>query len=389
MQDFDRQIKTLLEDAEVEVPSGVWDVVSAGLDRADAKKKIIVPPVWWRRAGIAIAAAAAAVLGVFIFTGKDNSTYSPYFNSLVTANKPAAFDVVLTPARDIALGGRTLAMAGTKDVQEEAIEADANTELSIPQAVPNANESTGTPKAPKAKKDSEQDDTDAINRLAFEEEKSSSRRPTSLSVGSNILSNGSPSGRKSGMMRSVAKGPTKTGISDPNTSSIFGIPVSVGIGVEIPLSNRLSLGTGVGYTYLSRSFTGTYTEIVEGEVTKSVTGDIDNYQHYIGIPVNLYYHVIDSKNIRFYGYGGLTLEKNISNHYRVHYTPSDINWLDPAKGLQFSVGAGIGVEFLFSNSFGIYVDPGIRYYFDCGQPRSIRTQQPLMMNFEVGLRFGL
>ena len=191
------------------------------------------------------------------------------------------------------------------------------------------------------------------------------------------------------MMRSVAKGPTKTGISDPNTSSIFGIPISVGIGVDIPFSRRISLGTGVEYTYLSRSFTGTYTEIVEGEVEKSVTGDIDNYQHYIGIPVNLYYHVIDSKNIRFYGYGGLTLEKNISNHYRVHYSPSDINWLDPAKGLQFSVGAGIGVEFLFSNSFGIYIDPGIRYYFDCGQPRSIRTQQPLMMNFEVGLRFGL
>ena len=49
MQDFDRHIKDLLEDAEVEVPSGVWEAVSAGLDRADAKKKIIVPPVWWRQ----------------------------------------------------------------------------------------------------------------------------------------------------------------------------------------------------------------------------------------------------------------------------------------------------------------------------------------------------
>lgn len=380
MQDFDRHIKALLEDAEVEVPSGVWDAVSAGLDRADAKKKIIVPPVWWRRVGLAVAAAAAAVAGVFIFSGKDNSTQLPYTNSIIAQNNPAAINIVLTPAKDIVPGGRTLAMAETKA---------SPAEVSIPQAVPESPETSEAPKTPKTPAPTAKDDTEAINRLAFEESKASSSRPTSLTVGSNILSNGDPSRRRGGMMRSVAKGPTKTGISDPNTSSIFGIPFSVGLGVDIPLSSRLSLGTGIEYTYLSRSFTGTYTEIVDGEVEKSVTGDIDNYQHYIGIPVNLYYHVIDSRNIRFYGYGGLTLEKNISNHYRVHYTPSDINWLDPAKGLQFSVGAGIGVEFLLSKSLGIYIDPGIRYYFDCGQPRSIRTQQPLMMNFEVGLRFGL
>lgn len=388
MQDFDRHIKALLEDAEVEVPSGVWSAVSAGLDRADAKKKIIATPLWWRRAGIAIAAAAAAVVaGLFIFTGKDNSTHLPYFNSVIAEATPAPFNIVLTPAKDIALGERTLSRAKTK---AEPTDDGENAEVIIPQEIPSTPKASETPATPKkTPKADSQEDTEALNRLAFEESKSSMRKPTSLSVGSNILSNGDPSRRKSGMMRSVAKGPTKTGISDPNTSSIYGIPFSVGLGVNIPLSSRVSIGTGVDYTFLSRSFTGTYTEIVEGEVEKSVTGDIDNYQHYIGIPVNLYYHVIDTKNIRFYGYGGLTLEKNISNHYRVHYSPSDINWLDPAKGLQFSVGAGIGVEFLLSNSLGIYVDPGIRYYFDCGQPRSIRTQQPLMMNFEVGLRLGL
>ena len=122
MQDFDRHIKDLLEDAEVEVPSGVWEAVSAGLDRADAKKKIIVPPMWWRRAGLAIAAAAAAVAGVFLFTGKDNSTDLPYFNSLISQDSPAAFDVVLTPAKDISLGGRSLAMAQKESASEKITE---------------------------------------------------------------------------------------------------------------------------------------------------------------------------------------------------------------------------------------------------------------------------
>jgi hypothetical protein len=49
----------------------------------------------------------------------------------------------------------------------------------------------------------------------------------------------------------------------------------------------------------------------------------------------------------------------------------------------------VGVEFKFSPNVGIYFDPTIRYYFDCHQPRSLRTIQPLRMDFEAGLRFSL
>ena len=62
MQDFDKQIRALLEDAEEKVPSGVWNAVSRGLDRAEAKR--IVPVMWWRRAAVAVAAAAAEKMGV-------------------------------------------------------------------------------------------------------------------------------------------------------------------------------------------------------------------------------------------------------------------------------------------------------------------------------------
>ena len=57
--------------------------------------------------------------------------------------------------------------------------------------------------------------------------------------------------------------------------------------------------------------------------------------------------------------------------------------------MQYSVGAGIGVEFMLANHLGLYLDPGFRYYFDNGQPVSIRTQQPFMMNFELGFRFDI
>jgi hypothetical protein len=46
------------------------------------------------------------------------------------------------------------------------------------------------------------------------------------------------------------------------------------------------------------------------------------------------------------------------------------------------------VEFLLGRRVGLYLDPGVNYYFPCSQPRSIRTEKPLLLNFDVGLRFN-
>ena len=37
----------------------------------------------------------------------------------------------------------------------------------------------------------------------------------------------------------------------------------------------------------------------------------------------------------------------------------------------------------------MYIDPSLRYYFNCNQPKSIRTVQPLTLGFEMGLRVKL
>ena len=59
------------------------------------------------------------------------------------------------------------------------------------------------------------------------------------------------------------------------------------------------------------------------------------------------------------------------------------------KLIQISAAAGLGVEFLVGKHLGLYVDPRIRYYFNCRQPKSIRTEQPLMAGVEMGLRIRL
>jgi hypothetical protein len=59
---------------------------------------------------------------------------------------------------------------------------------------------------------------------------------------------------------------------------------------------------------------------------------------------------------------------------------------EKVKGVQWSTNLGIGVSFKLGEHLGLYIDPSLRYYFDCGQPHNIRAAQPLMLGFEVGLK---
>ena len=138
---------------------------------------------------------------------------------------------------------------------------------------------------------------------------------------------------------------------------------------------------------MSRKFFGDYTKVESGKIVESIKSDIRNTQHYVGIPVNAYYNIVENKFVNFYAYAGGTVEKCVSDEYRV--LSKDIHHKESVKGVQASANLGIGVEFMLGNHLGIYVDPSARYYFNCNQPKSIRTAQPLMLGFEMGLRVRL
>ena len=182
----------------------------------------------------------------------------------------------------------------------------------------------------------------------------------------------------------MAPGVSSSGIREL-TESTYGIPLTLGLGVRFYLLPRFSIGTGVDYSLLTRTFTGTYTE--EGGQTE-VSGDVQHTMHYIGVPLDLYYDILSSDKIKFYVYGGGEAEFCVSNKFTVFSTPQ-VSCSEPVRKIQYSVGGGVGVEFRLTDKLGLYLDPGVRYYFPGGQPKSIRTDKPLMFNFDAGLRFSL
>ena len=122
---------------------------------------------------------------------------------------------------------------------------------------------------------------------------------------------------------------------------------------------------------------------------KPSNSNIKHTLQYVGIPVNLYFDFVRRKSVEMYLFAGGAVEKGIANKYSIAGAGEPETWKTSVPGLQWSVGAGMGVQFNVSDRMGLYVDPSAKYYFDCGQPKSIRTQQPYVFNLEIGARFNL
>ncbi len=412
--DFDLEVRSVMEDAREEVPSRLWDSVAGSLDRIERRGKVVSP--WWGRAAAGISAAAAAIAAVFFFGTSNNSNIQHITEGetiagtvqeapLTTAEKEEPVQVVKSPAKGKTLiaqaftagesenertfkaGGReTCVPAAAEDVTPredaapEAVRPPVNpdTQDSPAQAVETAETAAAT----------ETSQADPFAVMEFMDGKKKSRGRTSIVAGSNFETN---SFDASGAIRRrflPTVTPAKTSVTELSEST-YGIPLSFGLGVRIPVSRTVSIGTGLQYSMLSRSFRGVYTPVENGKPGTPVISDIKNAQHYIGVPLNVYCNLVNGKSVMLYVFGGGTVEKALTDTYRIKNEPENLRWSRSVKGVQASAAVGLGVEFRIAKGFGIYVDPALRYYFDCDQPESIRTRQPLMMNLDLGLRFDI
>jgi hypothetical protein len=59
------------------------------------------------------------------------------------------------------------------------------------------------------------------------------------------------------------------------------------------------------------------------------------------------------------------------------------------NGLQWSVNGSVGATYKLSRSMGLFFEPQVGYFFNNGQPESIRTNSPVSFGLGIGLRFSL
>ena len=389
--EFDISVRNLLQDAEVPVSGKVWKGVAGAI----APRRVVIP--FWAYA-LAGTAAAAIALGVFLFRPETpaNNILQEGAVALVEEQVPVVEEqepaaaaqeqpVAVTPIRKQIASSSAASL--TAFVEEPATPAPVVVEETPEQKESVIKEVPAPVRANVPSRSQIQDDNAALNRLAFAEERQ--HEPSIAFTASADLQNNSR-GSFSRAGNYIPRAPQTIngeGIYNAFPEVAFGLPFAVGVGATYNFSSRWAVGIGLRYTMLTRTFVGDYYDSDEFPYLQT---DIDNTQHWLGIPVNLYFDALRSRYWNFHTFVGCTTEFLLDNDFLVHATPKDIHYHQNQgwDAAQLSFGAGLGIEFRFMDNVGVYLDPSLRYYLGTSrQPRSIRTVQPLRLDVEGGLRF--
>lgn len=164
------------------------------------------------------------------------------------------------------------------------------------------------------------------------------------------------------------------------------LPVRVGLNVAYRLTDRLSVESGVSYTRLS-------SDMKDG--TKNNYSSGSQKLDYIGVPLNVKYRAFGYRRLSVYASAGLLTEKCVSGKTTHEYVISGEKKKHEAEDVaakpwQLSVNAALGAQFDVLRNVGVYVEPGVSYYFDDRSPLStIYKEKPLNFNLNLGVRYTI
>lgn len=166
------------------------------------------------------------------------------------------------------------------------------------------------------------------------------------------------------------------------------IPVKVGLTARYNITGRLGVETGLTYSILSSSVKIGNSETGKNWSTGSQT------LHYLGIPLNISFNILNSRYVNIYVTGGGMMEKSISGSIKTdEYVDGKFDRtlttkISP-KGLQWSVNAAAGVQANILPQLGFFVEPGVSHHFKNGsRVRSIYTDKPTDFSLGFGLRYS-
>ena len=154
-------------------------------------------------------------------------------------------------------------------------------------------------------------------------------------------------------------------------------PITYGLMVNYPLSDRLSLNTGVVYTKLQSDFT---------QVMRSQQIQQEQTLHYVGIPLGLSYRLWSYRSIRTYLSGGMKADWNVATHLETEGVSQEL----PKDRMQWSFNVSVGVQYDILPQLGCYVEPSLNWYPDNGSKlQNYFKDKPLNLGLQIGLRLNL
>ncbi len=149
-------------------------------------------------------------------------------------------------------------------------------------------------------------------------------------------------------------------------------PLTFGVSVEMDFGKRISVTTGLNYSlYISQK------EIKASGLAKSETQQL----HYIGLPLRCDFTLISHNSFKWYIGAGLQIDKCI-------YAKTGENILREQQ-LLWSATAATGIQYNVTKSFSLYCEPYCSYLLNESAFISYRTDNPLTISANIGIRFRI
>lgn len=379
--EFDNKIKELVDSCSESAPKDLWDGIEKGLVR---RKRITFIS---RVSYVAVAASIVAVLMILPQNKKTGSEIRLTEYPSITANIPQIDNPSINKLSVIPSSKKLTASDDNSSVYYSSVEVVEEKE-----AVSSHNDKST---AVKDKSTAVKDKSTAITLeeqlqgndyfALLEDEndvKNGRRLPVSFGIASNIMAaNASSSDFSIPQYAPGNSSISNYGITPISEPSYF-FPMTFGVQVQFLFTKRLSVGIGANYTLLHSEY--------QALIDNSFQGVVKQNLHYIGIPLSLYFNVLKNDYLTFYVAAGGMYEKGVQSKCSIKDLFNAVTYrTEPIQGSQWSANVGLGLEYRFIKSLGIYLDPSVAYFFDGNQPFSIRTSQPLQFKLELGFRFHL
>ena len=155
---------------------------------------------------------------------------------------------------------------------------------------------------------------------------------------------------------------SSTGINDYRHD----MPITIGLTARTDINSRIGAECGVEYTYMHSN-------------VKTEVGQLSQNLHFIGVPVRLDTRVWSWNKFDIYAGLGAKVEKCASY--------GDVRCEEIR--LQWSAETYAGIQYKVSKHAHLYFQPDISYYFTKTDLITYRTEHPLTVSMNLGLRFDL
>lgn len=160
-------------------------------------------------------------------------------------------------------------------------------------------------------------------------------------------------------------------------------PITFGLSMTKTINRKWNVETGLQYSLLKSEF---------------ILGEDDYYVqkrqkiHYLGIPLRLSYKWFGANRWTAYTSAGIILNIPLSGKTDEQYVtgtviPYSESW-HFTPPFQWTVGTGVGLQYIFTNNWGVYLEPTFSWHIPNGSTtRTIWTKHPFTITVPFGIRF--